>query len=232
MTSSKADRGGLTSQQAEAQIFGNCPLRAQVQRLRTPSGPAPGRAGGQERERGKGVDFVPSGSSLTKFAVIKSQSRMCVLVFWGCPAVAKKEEVRDSLGILQAAKTFSRVCQRLDERRAGLQLGTRLYWSQAPRWPCPAKSLRSPWLARVRLLSTPPPSTGARLFPPSLRAPAGHWLGHGFLRPHGGGGGAVVFRRRKGHCLEGKRHPGPRADSSRASHNLHVNLPPQRKGNR
>lgn len=158
---------------------------------------------------------------------------MCASVF-GVPGSGEEGGSERQSGDSAGGKDFlpSLPAPRRASSSAGLQLGTRLYWPQAPRWPCPATNLRSPWLARVRLLSTPPPSTGARLFPLSLRAPAGHWLGHGFLRPHGGGGGAVVFRRRKGHCLEGKRHPGPRADSSRASHNLHVNLPPQRKGNR
>lgn len=66
-----------------------------------------------------------------------------------------------------------------------------------------------PGLPGLAAPSTPPPSTSARLFPPSGRAPAGHWLGHGFLRRPGGGGsggvGAVVFRVR-GHCGEGRRH--------------------------
>lgn len=49
---------------------------------------------------------MPRGSSLTKFAAITIQSRVCVLVFWGCSAVAREEEVRDSLGVLQEGKTL------------------------------------------------------------------------------------------------------------------------------
>ena len=52
---------------------------------------------------------MPSGSSLTKFVAIASQSRMCVCVcvcVLGCSAVAKGEEASDSLAILQAGKGF------------------------------------------------------------------------------------------------------------------------------
>lgn len=49
---------------------------------------------------------MPSGSSLTKFAAVTSPSRVCVHLCWGCSAVAKGEEVMDSLGVLQVGKGF------------------------------------------------------------------------------------------------------------------------------
>ena len=175
---------------------------------------------------------MTSGSSLTKLAALTSHSGARVPVGVECARQWRRGRKWGQAGGSAGGKDFPPSLPGPPPASpcAGLRVGTRLYWSRAPQGSCPR---RCPGLARVRLSPPPPPpSSSARLFPPSLRAPARLWLGHGSLRRQGGVAGAVVFRRCEGHCLEGQRHPRRRADSSRASHHLHVNLPPPQKGNR
>lgn len=108
------------------------------------------------------MKFAPSGSSFTKFVAVTERG-VCVCARVSS-AVAKREEVRDGVGILQAGEGISLGLPKLQERPC----------MRAPRVVALVASLRSPWLARINLpLSTPPPSRSARLFPPSFWAPAG-----------------------------------------------------------
>lgn len=168
----------------------------------------------------------------------RSQSRAgCVSL-----AVAKGEEVRGSLGGSAGGKRLflSLPTPPRGSPCAGLPVGIRLCCSRASWVAVPSCSSEvPPGLPRLGFplnlapkhlrsaFSTCTPGTGRALAWSRFRAPAGRWTAGGAVGP-----GAVVFRRREGHCLEGQRHPRPRADSSRTSQHLHVNLLPLRKGNR
>lgn len=182
MTRSGSDRQEVMSQLLEIVL-------SQVRRPRTPSRPALERAGRAREERRKRQGVCDQRLKSDKVCSAHKSQRGAGACVLGVLGGGEEGGSRDSLGVLQAGKTSPRVCQCLHERPVGRSPsgGTRLYGSRAPRWSCPR---RSPGLARVSLSpSTPPPSTSARLFPPSLRAPARHWLGHGSLRGEGGGRG-------------------------------------------
>lgn len=135
MSGGLAGGQGLTSHPGEAWTFPNGPRPSPEAQKSLLSCFKKSRTG--KRKGGKGEESVPSGSSLTKFSAITSQSRVCVC--WGFSAVAKGEELRDSLEVLQSGKGFppSLPTPTRASPRAGLRVGTRLCWSRDPRVAVP-----------------------------------------------------------------------------------------------